>query len=414
MDARVGQGDQEKVSKCLGFQVVWGSKSSVVWGGCAEKEHPKRHSNNQSNPQSKAKSRQHASISPLPLPLRAEDWRGRRRLTIEDSWRLSTMDAATQKSAPAASSDRSKVTSRSDDDAQATVSSATAADEDFLIFGARGPNLFDNIALSVDSLLVEEISSLPLLPRTLSADERQRTPHARTGEEKLVAKLRSAYSKNLDLAETYCSRNIFTVSFFPKTKRRKVLDKILTDGPGDNPKRAESCAGQAPAPGEHQPEAKYPTPTGRLPSPDELLEMDKTILETRQSLQQQKKLQQQMKRRLHILSEASETLTDVKRAVQSGGNGEDPVSIESVRESVTKALKGHEDLKAWNLRAEGVIELLDQIKADREKERAAESATVGDHNKVTRREVDERSRKQMLGETQDSMTNLLQKLRGKS
>ena len=41
MDARVGQGDQEKVSKCLGFQVVWGSKSSgvpsrlgfqVVWG----------------------------------------------------------------------------------------------------------------------------------------------------------------------------------------------------------------------------------------------------------------------------------------------------------------------------------------------------------------------------------------------
>jgi len=305
-----------------------------------------------------------------------------------------------------------------DDDAQnaqATVSlsvTATEADEDFLMFGARGPNLFDNIALSVDSLLAEEISSLPLLPRTLTADERQRTPHAQTGEDKLVAKLRRAYSKNLDLAETYCSRNIFTVSFFPKTKRRKVLEKFLADGSDDTLKRrsADPCAGLEPD--EQQLGAKYPTPTGRLPSPDELLEMDKKILETRQSLQQQKQLQQKMKRRLHFLSEASETLTDVKRAVQSSENGEGTVSIERVRESVTKALKGHEDLKVWNLRAEGVIELLDQIKADREKERAAESATVGDHIKVARREIDERGRKQMLGETQDSMMSLLQKLRG--
>ena len=325
---------------------------------------------------------------------------------------------ATQKAAPAASSDLSMATSRSDDDAQATVSSSAMAtdeaNEDFLIFGARGPNLFDNIALSVDSLLAEEISSLPLLPRTLSADERQRTPDARTGEEKLVAKLRSAYSKNLDLAETYCSRNIFTVSFFPKTKRRKVLETFLADGADDNPKRTETCAGPGLAPDEQQAGAKYPTPTGRLPSPDELLEMDKAILETRQNLQQQKKLQQQMKRRLHILSEASETLTVVKRAVQSSENGDGSVSIERVRESVTKALKGHEDLKALNLRAEGVIELLDQIKADRDKERAAESAAAEVHNKVARRETDERSRKQMLGETQDSMTSLLQKLRGKS
>ena len=52
-------------------------------------------------------------------------------------------------------------------------------------------------------------------------------PTIQTGEEKLLLRLRSAYKKNLDLAEVYCQRNIFTIRNYPKTKRRKILERYL-------------------------------------------------------------------------------------------------------------------------------------------------------------------------------------------
>lgn len=135
------------------------------------------------------------------------------------------------------------ITAKADDDDDAnnskSSSGATSASVDFLIFGARPSHLFDDIAITIDSLLTEEVANLPLLPRKLTEQELrqqqqqqqegegQRSMKPQTGEEKLIAKLRKAYKKNLDLAEAYCSRNIFTLQYFSKTKRRKILENYL-------------------------------------------------------------------------------------------------------------------------------------------------------------------------------------------
>ena len=122
-----------------------------------------------------------------------------------------------------------------------TSSSNKSESEDFLMFGARPSHLFDDIAITIDSLLTEEIASLPLLPRTLTDEELRQASSSSssgdkplTGEQKLIAKLRKAYKKNLDLAETYCSRNVFTVQYYSKTKRRKILENFLHSEENNN------------------------------------------------------------------------------------------------------------------------------------------------------------------------------------
>ena len=94
--------------------------------------------------------------------------------------------------------------------AAAAASAATkpdASEADFLLFGSRPAHLFDDMRITLDTLLTEEVASLPLLPRTLSPSQRQQQSENNgdgekplTGEQKLIAELRRAYKKKLDLA----------------------------------------------------------------------------------------------------------------------------------------------------------------------------------------------------------------------
>ena len=336
----------------------------------------------------------------------------------------------------------------------------TSGSEDFLIFGARPSNLFDDIAITIDSLLTEEVATLPLLPRTLTdAEQRQHQTDGsdnggqkpQTGEQKLIGKLRKAYKKNIDLAEAYCSRNIFTVQSFSKTKRRKILetymgeeDSTITDGERNNDGTSEKDT--ANNDNEHvqqMPESTFKAPEGELPSPEQIMGMDKEILETRQRLQHEKQKRIQLKRQLGRLNKASQTLIGVQEALKQGlnsskitggeGGATSMISTDKLKESVTSAMEGHEELKVWNSRAEEVIEILDKIKVERDEENANNkpgggkpSATAGDNGskKVGGREADERDRKRMLEEmgiatsgagshgTKEQVDSLLNKLRG--
>ncbi|KAL9183660.1 hypothetical protein ACHAXT_004516 [Thalassiosira profunda] len=295
--------------------------------------------------------------------------------------------------------------------------------EDFLLFGARPSHLFDDIALAIDSLLTEEVAGLPLLPRTVSEQEQKRhaagggTGKPMTGEEKLVSTLRKAYKKNIDLAEAYCSRNIFTVQQYPKTKRRKILEAYL--GEGGAPKEGEGTAGTEPPP--PLPESTFAAPEGKVPTPEQLVEMDKEILVTRERLQQEKQKRVQLKRQLERLNQASQTLMGVqeelKKSLGEGKGGEG--DVEKLAASVKSAVEGHKELKMWNARAEEVLQLLDQIKVEREEGTPAGAAVGG--NGTIGREEDERQRKRMLEEigggagahgTKQEVDSLLKKIRG--
>lgn len=332
--------------------------------------------------------------------------------------------------------------------------------EDFVIFGARPSRLFDDISEAVDAILAEEVSTLPLLPRTLTSaqlreqqkmqkedgrkkgEKDEEVPKIQTGEEKLLLRLRSAYKKNLDLAEVYCQRNIFTVRNYPKTKRRKILKRYLMDeeeGGGDSTNKSKRGGAKNPvgkmvqktADGGGKMGNDGPSPTSAMsllssiegavnPTPEELAEVEQTILITRTRLQNERRRKAELTKHLSRLRSASETLKQVQTALKEVDidraiGGVTRMTMESLKETVKNAMEGHEELKVWNTKAEEVIHILDKIKVDREGGKVVVSPING---KKVNREEDERQRKRTMEEvggshgTKEQVELFLKKLRG--
>lgn len=331
--------------------------------------------------------------------------------------------------------------------------------EDVLIFGARSSHLFDNIAIAIDSLLTEEVATLPLLPRKLTeqemrqhqqqqnnndsenASKKKKPPQ--TGEQKLIAHLRKAYKKNIDAAETYCNRNIFTVQHHSKTKRRQILEQYFdTEKEDQQPPSVDASTTATNTTATMTSFTPLPNDM-EIPTPDHIMNMDKEILETRQRIQHAKQRRIQQSRQLGKLDKANQLLVGVLEALQlivkmddststgkSANNDEDiAVLMQSLKQSVLNAMEGHEELKIWNVRAEEVLQLLDKIKIDRDEmwgngsnhpsgSTTSRGNSSGATKAIAEREEDERRRKITLQEmgashgTREQVASLLSKLRG--
>ncbi|KAK1736736.1 hypothetical protein QTG54_012758 [Skeletonema marinoi] len=323
-----------------------------------------------------------------------------------------------------------------------------ASEADFLLFGSRPSHLFDDMRITLDTLLTEEVASLPLLPRTLTPSQRQQQQSGNgekplTGEQKLIAELRKAYKKKLDLAEAYCSRNIFTIQFYNKTKRRKIMERVLGEDDNDDRSSNNEDDGQDNDDNDKKKKAFSPLPaitferpSGEIPSADEMNGKNKEILQARQQIQHDKQRRVQLSRQLDRLTKAAQQLKELRGALDkaleskktSGGTeGESSntaLAMKELQESVAKAVEGHEELKVWNARAEEVIQLMDQIKDEREEGGGLLGGSQnanGSSKRVTSREEDERERKRMLTEmgggetathgTKEEIASLLNKIR---
>mmetsp|Transcript_1823 Transcript_1823/g.3732 ORF Transcript_1823/g.3732 Transcript_1823/m.3732 type:complete len:419 (+) Transcript_1823:169-1425(+) len=311
---------------------------------------------------------------------------------------------------------------------------STSDSEDFLIFGARPCHLFDELSIAIDTLLAEEVATLPLLPRTTATTEsseqtarrsnnddnkNDKQPHPTTGEEKLMSKLRKAYKRNLDLVEAYCARNIFTVQYHSKTKRRRILERYLTLSEEENGNDGEDggsdgSGADGDGGGKSNNETSIPTlphskfglpENAELPTPDQITGMDEEILQARQRLQRAKQRRIELKRQMERLEKASQPLQGVQRTLKqylkcrnSNSNttrGDEDgativASIEHLREFITKAKEGHTQLGNANSRAEEVLQLLDKIKVEREigKKDAAAAAAKEKEEEEGREEND--------------------------
>ena len=333
--------------------------------------------------------------------------------------------------------------------AAASAAKPDASEADFLLFGSRPSHLFDDMRITLDTLLTEEVASLPLLPRTLTPSQRQQQQSGDgekplTGEQKLIAELRKAYKKKLDLAEAYCSRNIFTIQFYNKTKRRKIMERVLgEDDNDDGSSNNEDGDGQDSDNNDKKkkafpplPAITFERPSGEIPSADEMNGKNKEILQARQQIQHDKQRRVQLSRQLDRLTKAAQQLKELRGALDkaleskkaSGGTeGESSnttLAMKELQESVAKAVEGHEELKVWNARAEEVIQLMDQIKDEREEGGGllgGSQNSSGSSKRVTSREEDERERKRMLTEmgggetathgTKEEIASLLNKIR---
>jgi soluble cytochrome b562 len=253
--------------------------------------------------------------------------------------------------------------------------------EDTLIFGSAPSHLFDEIAIRIDTMLTEEVSALPLLPRKKS-DEGSK----QSGEEILLTELRQAYKKNLDVVEEYCARNVFTIASFNKTKRRKVLAHFLN---GED--EAETCKDEESGRAMAVPQSKFEPPANNeeLPTAEQIIAMDKEILLARQRLHTEKQRRAQLSRQIARLKGAMESLNLVQAALN---NGEDSKGFDELQNKLRKAVEGHQEIKDWNEKAEEVIQLLDQIKAKR-----GEGDIYGAAHAVTR-DADEKERRRVWEE----------------
>ena len=212
----------------------------------------------------------------------------------------------------------------------ASAAKPDASEADFLLFGSRPSHLFDDMRITMDTLLTEEVASLPLLPRTLTPSQRQQQQSGSgngekplTGEQKLIAELRKAYKKKLDLAEAYCSRNIFTIQFYNKTKRRKIMERVLgEDDNDDGSSNNEDGSGKDSDNNDKKKKAFSPLPaitferqSGEIPSADEMNGKNKEILQARQQIQHDKQRRVQLSRQLDRLTKAAQQLKELRGAL---------------------------------------------------------------------------------------------------
>eukprot|EP00956_Cyclotella_meneghiniana_P027348 scaffold61109_cov22-Cyclotella_meneghiniana.AAC.1 len=253
-------------------------------------------------------------------------------------------------------------------------------DMDTLLFGTTPSSLFDTISTRIDEQLTAEVSQLPLLPKKKSCHDNNHNNNSNmiesSGEEILMRSLRKVYKKNLDVVEAYCRRNVFTLSSFDKTKRRKVLDRyfMMTDGhekldsadnnDGSSNNNDEQQQQQQQQRSKYKPPSKHET---SLPTPNQIIQMDTEILKSRHCLQEEKIRGHALSTQISRLEKALHSLSLVRTALCHNSNDDDENKddFSVLANKLQNAIDGHTEIKGWNEKAETVIRLLDKIKAER-------------------------------------------------
>ena len=311
---------------------------------------------------------------------------------------MSNVDAPTESNAATGTVDQTK-------DINATTTNQ-------LIFGAAPSELFDDIAITLDNLLTEEVSALPLLPRippkesVPDGDCGGEASLQLSGEEILLGKLRRVYRKNLDVVESYCLRNIFTIESFSKTKRRKILEHFLQgdERGGESNNEGDAASEDVGPASSNQFFTKFdpPSKNEELPTAQQITAMDQEILLIRQRLHSEKQRHVKFSRQIERLKGAMDSL----RVVQDALKGEDGDNFDQLHEKIRRAMQGQQELKVWNGRAEEVVQLLDKIKEERGRVDGGVNQNIGDVKpKSVSREVDERKRRKVWMEMNGGATD---------
>lgn len=173
---------------------------------------------------------------------------------------------------------------------------------DRILFGTKTITISDELTDSIDAALVEGVSSLPRLPHP----------------EGLLQTLRQVYSRNVNVLETYMSRNIFSIHHrLPPSRRKKVVEAFLSNQtPQVAPLSNVTNNGT-------KPEFPYPK-AADIPSAQALAQKEDDLKALRAKLVQLKRRRQQLSlhaKKLVVANNAVPTLPEiaVQTAVTGGG-----------------------------------------------------------------------------------------------
>ena len=275
----------------------------------------------------------------------------------------------------------------------ATTSSSSKCKEDVIMEEQRNMfgsdcivTMFDTIHDQIEHVMNEGITTLPYLPTTTTT-----TTTNQGGKEALLQIIQTSYRTNMDLAELYALRNIFTIpSHYTKLQRQQILKHYWnqlntnttttttttdsTDISNTNIKETipQPLMMMIPPP-KNNVLVDLPKSMDEIPSQNDLNVLDQEILELQSKLQNTKERQMKNKMKLQTIQEASKkamtTYTRLQQIVTMTNNTNTTSTsdgFEQVQESINTAILGQEALKDLCVKGTQLNQQMDDIQTQRD------------------------------------------------
>ena len=257
-----------------------------------------------------------------------------------------------------------------------------SSDTQTLLFGSRVEKLFDRIHQLMEPILREGISTLPLLNAADDDDTLDYSTALKLGDpsvlnvrrrDKLFHLIYSSYAENMDLAELYAVRNIFTLdgpvsTHYTKRQKADIINRFWNlcdpkDESSSNPlieKEVRPARPNTSVNTEFFSSIAKDVVDNNLPSPSEIRQLQTNLETTRTELRQAKSRQHVLTKQLLVLNQyASQTLPLAENVFTS--------SIEQVPwENITHGIMMEKnDLQQEMRQGQDKIQQLQQLRTDR-------------------------------------------------
>lgn len=287
------------------------------------------------------------------------------------------------------SSTKAAPTRSSDEGAKSTDTLSKFNNVDTILFGSRNTVVSDEFCDCIDQALVEGVASLPLM------DSAEEDGTDETRSEKMLKKLRKAYLRNVDLAEIYAGRNIFSISNRTPFFRQRVVagflnkinEEVLTH-------ETDIQASDIPA----MPETNYAFPSSKdeVPSTEMLAELEEQLKVLRSKLKETRSYKMERLRYCKDLEQAERFSEDAVKPL-------DNKSLQIVDKSIQKMVKGKDEMEILQIQGKQLIEKMDEDKRQRlNNENENELPVITRKKKKLTLEEDYQERRNVLAPTQDN------------
>ena len=247
------------------------------------------------------------------------------------------MASLTKTTAPEPSSATAKMTEAEED-------AITLVPEDMTLFGTLNAQIADEWSDRLQAALRSGITSLPLMSGNERAD-------------KLFDYLCPNYLRNIDLAEFFCGRNIFSVSMFSEKRRSRLVHAFLNGTIDGDPTQANEPLKDAPVQSkQHDDSSLVNLAPENIPAKEQLEALKVETAQLRQRLQQAKQ------RRV----EAQQALAQAQAAKQVAQQASQRVKDDDTHTDVTATLVGVQGLAEANTVGKSLVQALDENKQNRQ------------------------------------------------
>ena len=242
------------------------------------------------------------------------------------------------------------------------------APEDTILFGSRNVVIADEFADLVEAALVQGVASLPLMNEDDGGigvgNDQEEQEESRS--DKMLKKLRKVYYRNVDLAEIYAGRNIFSLRNRTRLFRERVVKAFLAKQDETENNSGKTGKDETATKAERKNansilETKHPFPASKQDIPTQ--EMQAAL--ERELTDLHAKLREARKQKLERLRHCKDIEQEVEFADETSKTLEKNSNLENVPKNVQAMQEGKVELERLQSKGKNLIEKMDNEKRER-------------------------------------------------